>query len=93
MAAALAAAVLPPSARDFGKSSARRSPVGAVALMGESGVPPGERTLMVGDSYVDLLTARSAGARVAGSTYGFQPESFVEHPAGIYCASMIEVAD
>lgn len=45
---------------------------------------------MVGDSYVDV---RNAGARAAGCTYGFQPESFVEHPPDVYCASMFEVAD
>lgn len=67
-------------------------PVGLFALMGEAGVPR-ERTLMVGDSYVDVLTARNAGARAAGCLWGFQPESLVEHPPDICCASMLEVAD
>lgn len=39
-----------------------------------------EHTLMVGDSAVDVMTARNAGIRVCGVTYGFQPESLRETP-------------
>jgi phosphoglycolate phosphatase len=50
------------------------SPVGIQALMAESGVDS-SRTLMVGDSSVDILTARNAGVFSCGVTYGFQPET------------------
>jgi phosphoglycolate phosphatase-like HAD superfamily hydrolase len=39
-----------------------------------------ELALMVGDSSVDVLTARNAGIRVCGVTYGFQPESLQAEP-------------
>ncbi len=38
---------------------------------------------MVGDSYVDVQTARNAGVAVCGVTYGFQPESFAEFPPDV----------
>jgi len=39
-----------------------------------------EDTWMVGDSGVDVQTARNAGVRVCGVTWGFQPESLREFP-------------
>lgn len=54
-------------------------PVGILALMTESQVASG-RTLMVGDSSVDIQTARNAGVAAVGCTWGFQPESLVAHP-------------
>jgi phosphoglycolate phosphatase len=39
-----------------------------------------ENTLLVGDSAVDVRTARNAEIRVCGVTYGFQPESFTADP-------------
>ena len=50
-------------------------PIGIHKLMEESGAA-GERTLMVGDSSVDIETARNAGSRSCGVLYGFQPETF-----------------
>lgn len=44
-------------------------PEGLRALMREAGVAP-EETLMVGDSVVDVLVARNAGARVIGCRFG-----------------------
>jgi len=38
---------------------------------------------MVGDSWVDTLTARNAGITSCGVTYGLQPETFEEHPPDI----------
>ena len=49
-------------------------PIGIETLMAETSTQP-DRTLMVGDSAVDVQTARNAGIRVCGVTYGFQPES------------------
>lgn len=54
-------------------------PIGILKLMEETGAAP-ERTLMVGDSSVDIETARNAGVRSAGMTYGFQPETLKTVP-------------
>jgi phosphoglycolate phosphatase len=35
---------------------------------------------MVGDSAVDVLTARNAGVRAIGVTYGFAPEGLTDAP-------------
>jgi phosphoglycolate phosphatase len=50
-------------------------PVGVDALRREAGGIPPERTMMVGDSYVDVQTAVNAGIKSCGVTYGFQPET------------------
>ena len=47
-------------------------PLGANTLMKEAGATP-EETVMVGDSQVDVLTARNAGMWSIGVTYGFAP--------------------
>ena len=39
-----------------------------------------EDTWMVGDSGVDVQTARNAKVSVCGVAWGFQPESFKTHP-------------
>ncbi len=54
-------------------------PLGVETLLAETGVPK-DRALMVGDSAVDVQTARNAGVKVCGVTYGFQPESFAANP-------------
>ncbi len=54
-------------------------PAGVEALLGEAGAAR-ERTLIVGDSAVDVLTARNAQVRVCGVTWGFQPETLVAEP-------------
>jgi phosphoglycolate phosphatase len=54
-------------------------PVGVETLMRELGATPGH-TLLVGDSAVDVRTARNAGVRVCGVTYGFQPETLRDDP-------------
>jgi len=38
------------------------------------------RTVMVGDSSVDILTARNAQVQACGVSWGFQPETFLEAP-------------
>jgi phosphoglycolate phosphatase len=52
-------------------------PIGVQALMRESGITA-ERTLMIGDSSVDIQTARNAGIASCGVTYGFAPETLAE---------------
>lgn len=54
-------------------------PVGVDALRKETGADR-DRTMMVGDSSVDIRTARNAGVKSCGVTYGLQPES-LRHPA------------
>jgi phosphoglycolate phosphatase len=67
-------------------------PVGIEALLGESGAAR-EQTIMVGDSHVDVRTARNAGVKACGVSYGFQPESFVEAPPDLVVDNMLQLAD
>jgi phosphoglycolate phosphatase len=60
-------------------SAKKPDPIGIHTLREESGIAA-ERTVMVGDSKVDILTARHAGVYSVGLTYGLQPESLVEVP-------------
>ena len=46
------------------------NPAGLLALVSNAGIGPGE-TLLVGDSPVDLATARAAGTRICLARYGF----------------------
>jgi phosphoglycolate phosphatase len=68
-------------ARVYGSGDVPRKPdpAGLRRLMAEAGVGP-QDTVMVGDSAVDVITGRAAGARTVGVTYGFAPESLREHP-------------
>jgi len=52
-------------------------PLGAQTLMTEAGAEP-EETVMVGDSEVDVLTARNGNLWSIGVTYGFAPHT-LEH--------------
>jgi phosphoglycolate phosphatase len=54
-------------------------PRGIETLMAESGADRA-RTVMVGDSAVDVLTARAALVRACGVSWGFQPETFTQAP-------------
>jgi phosphoglycolate phosphatase len=55
-------------------------PLGAQTLMCEAGAGPDE-TVMVGDSEVDVLTARNANLWSIGVTYGFAPHTLERtHP-------------
>jgi phosphoglycolate phosphatase len=54
-------------------------PIGVDTLLAESGQPRAS-TWMVGDSAVDIRTARNAGIEAIGVTYGFQPEGFLDDP-------------
>ena len=67
-------------------------PMGVEKLLEESGVPR-ERTLMVGDSGVDIRTARNAGIRACGVTYGFQPETFAEEAPDFLVDTAAELAE
>ena len=55
-------------------------PLGAQTLMTEASAQP-EETVMVGDSEVDVLTARNANLWSIGVTYGFAPQTLERtHP-------------
>ena len=68
------------------------NPIGIVKLMEESSVPP-ESTIMVGDSYVDVRTARAACVKACGVSYGFQPETFAQDPPDLLVDDMKQLAD
>jgi phosphoglycolate phosphatase len=55
------------------------NPVGINLLVNESGASR-DRTIMVGDSSVDVLTARNAQVKACGVSWGFQPETFADAP-------------
>jgi phosphoglycolate phosphatase len=59
-----------------GNSFATKKPVpeGLHALIREAGVAA-EETLMIGDSTIDILTARNAGAWSIGCSYGLAPQT------------------
>jgi phosphoglycolate phosphatase len=67
-------------------------PIGIETLLGESGLAR-ERTIMVGDSGVDVQTARNAQVQACGVSYGFQPESFVEYPPDFVVDDMSELVE
>jgi phosphoglycolate phosphatase len=54
-------------------------PLGLETLMRDAGATP-EETLMVGDSDVDVLTARNVGASVIGCRFGLAPHSLADAP-------------
>jgi phosphoglycolate phosphatase len=55
------------------------NPIGIETLLDETGAPRAS-ALMIGDSGVDVQTARNASIEACGVTYGFQPETFVQYP-------------
>ena len=67
-------------------------PIGIDKLCEESGIAK-DRTIMIGDSAVDVRTARNAGVRSCGVTYGFQPESFVDDPPDVIVDSMADITE
>ena len=67
-------------------------PAGIANLMRETGVSR-ERTLMVGDSVVDVETARNGGVRSCGVRFGFAPATFDRTPPDLVVDHMEELAD
>lgn len=67
-------------------------PVGLTTLLSECSAAP-DRSLMVGDSAVDVRTARNAHVRACGVTYGFQPETLAAEPPDLLFDRMEQVAD
>jgi len=54
-------------------------PIGIETLLADTATDA-SKALMVGDSAVDVRTARNAGIACCGVTYGFQPETLVTDP-------------
>jgi phosphoglycolate phosphatase len=67
-------------------------PIGVETLMREAGVAR-EATLMIGDSSVDVHTARNAGVACCGVTYGFQPETLADPAPEILVDRMEQLAE
>ncbi len=65
-------------------------PIGIHQLCVESGASK-VGTIMIGDSSVDIRTARNANVLSCGVTYGFQPESFQQEPPDIVVDRMEEI--
>jgi phosphoglycolate phosphatase len=68
------------------------NPVGLEALMRERGIPAAQ-TVMVGDSSVDVLTARNACALACGVSWGFQPETLRDVPPDLLINDLRELAE
>jgi phosphoglycolate phosphatase len=58
-------------------------PLGANKILSQFGAPPRE-TMIVGDSEVDVQTARNAGTIAVAVNYGFGVHDRAQHPADIY---------
>ena len=58
-------------------------PLGANKILGEFGATPDE-AMVVGDSEVDVQTARNAGTIAVAVNYGFGVHDRTQHPADIY---------
>jgi len=75
----------PRFARVYGGDSFEQKkpdPVGIHTLIKET-TGRAEDTWMVGDSAVDVRTARNAGVKACGVAWGFQPESFEKYPPDV----------
>jgi phosphoglycolate phosphatase len=66
-------------------------PMGLQKLMQERSVEP-DRTIMIGDSSIDILTARAAGTKAVGVTWGFQPESLKTAPPDLLIQDLRELS-
>jgi phosphoglycolate phosphatase len=64
-------------------------PQGLRTLMEEAGALP-EETVMIGDSKVDVQTARNAGAWSIGCAFGFGPQNLMETPPDVLVDSPAE---
>lgn len=66
-------------------------PLGAATILRELSAEPRE-ALLVGDSEVDVQTARNAGTLAAAVNYGFGVHDREAHPADIYLDRFAELA-
>jgi phosphoglycolate phosphatase len=77
-----------------GNSLAEKKPhPQGIELLVEEARADRARTIMVGDSAVDVLTAKNAGVRACGVAWGFQPETFAEAPPDFMIQDLRELAE
>ena len=67
-------------------------PLGARTILREFGAGPRE-AILIGDSEVDVQTARNAGLFAGAVNYGFGAHDRVAYPADIYLDRLTELAD
>jgi phosphoglycolate phosphatase len=65
-------------------------PMGMQLLLSDFGVTPRE-AMMIGDSEVDVQTARNANTWACGVTYGLGSERLVQHPPDVLLDSLTEL--
>ena len=65
-------------------------PLGARKILGEFGASPGE-AILIGDSEVDVHTARNAGTLAAAVNYGFGMHDRAAYPADVYLNRLTEL--
>jgi phosphoglycolate phosphatase len=65
-------------------------PMGVEIILRDLAAPPGD-AMMVGDSDVDIRTARNAGIWACGVTYGLGTEGLRAHPPDIMLDSLAEL--
>jgi len=66
-------------------------PVGINALVTELNIAR-QATIMVGDSQIDIKTARNAGVQACGVTFGLQPETLTAEPPDLLVDDMRELS-
>jgi phosphoglycolate phosphatase len=66
-------------------------PMGAQTILKELDARP-EEAAMVGDSDVDMQTARNAGTIAIGVNYGFGQHNAAAYPADLYVDSLEELS-
>ncbi|HET6897203.1 MAG TPA: HAD-IA family hydrolase [Vicinamibacteria bacterium] len=76
-----------------GDIDARKPDPAGLERIAEEAAVEVRATMMVGDSGIDVQTGRAAGALTAGVTYGFDAESFRDHPPDLLVRSLTELAD
>jgi phosphoglycolate phosphatase len=67
-------------------------PAGVQTLLEEAGAQP-EETVLIGDSDVDVLTARNAGTFSVGVTYGLAPHTLEDAPPDVLIDHPHELAN
>ena len=65
-------------------------PMGVETLLRELGAAPGQ-VMVVGDSEIDVQTARNAGTWICGVTYGFGSHRLVEYPPDLLVDNLTEL--
>jgi phosphoglycolate phosphatase len=65
-------------------------PIGVKSILRDLGATPAE-SMMIGDSDVDIMTARNAGIFSAGVSYGIGSDSLRSNPPDIMLDSLVEL--